>query len=178
MGVLSCAHCNGFGDADRPTRPWAKIASRHSFIGLMERLECRVLLAANPFSNFADSLNSEVAAVQSAVDNALQAANSLKSLPFIGQQLGGIDQVQSAIDGAGNKIQSVLSSVSNASPHPSDLQNALWAALGTNGGLGIVTSESNIIVDQNAFQTNSQGIVTAASVEIWIHEAPTRSIKV
>jgi hypothetical protein len=141
---------------------------------LFEQLEQRRLLSGtNLFSGIATSLQQEVASIQSTVDNTLQAASSLKSLPFIGQQLGAIDQVQNFFDNAGNTIQSKLTSGSNASPQAGDLQNALWTILGTgHGGLGIVTSESNIIVDSNAFKTNGQGVVTAADVEIWIHEAP------
>ena len=54
----------------------------------LEHLEPRRMLTG-PFAGIADSLQSEVSSIQTSVDGAV---NTLKSLPFIGQQLRALNR--------------------------------------------------------------------------------------
>jgi autotransporter-associated beta strand protein len=126
------------------------------------------MLAANPFSGFADSLKNDVAGIESTLDSTLDAVGSpLKSLPFIGQQLGALDQVKTFIDNAGNKIQSELTTIGQASATTTELQNELFAALGP-AGAGLVTAASSIKVTN--LNLDSNGIPTSVDVEMWLHK--------
>lgn len=139
----------------------------------MEHLEERRLLSVNPFSNYLTSLQAEVTSLQNSVDAVFDAASSLKTLPFIGQQLGAIDQVKTAIDTAGDKITNELGNAASTGATGGELQSLIWMALGTgNGGLGLVTNENNIRISN--FNTDGNGVVTSSNIEVWVHVAPSQ----
>ena len=145
---------------------------------LLENLEERRLLSVNPFSSYANDLYTDLQAIQGRLDTTLDTVASLKSLPFIGAQLGKADQVKAVIDSVGSEIQSVLTGFSKVGVQASDLQNELYQALGPNGGLNILgagndgansTSAAGDIHVTN-FTTNGSGILETANVEMRLHE--------
>ncbi len=95
----------------------------------LEPLEPRRVL--NAFSGLAGNLQSEVASIQSSLDDAI---GTLKSIPFVGTQLGTLDQVQNFIDASGNKIQNSLNNFSSFTGNiANDLQSTLYQAFGSPG---------------------------------------------
>ena len=85
----------------------------------LEPLEKRRVL--NAFSGLAGDLQSEVGSIQSSLDGAI---GILKSIPFVGTQLGTLNQVQNFIDGSGTKIQTALN---NFTQFTNNIQNDLQA---------------------------------------------------
>ena len=84
----------------------------------LENLEPRRLLSVYPFSAYANNLETKLAAIQTTLDTALDAVSGpLKSLPFIGPQLGEVDQIKAVIDNVGTQIQTDLTAFSNAVRH-------------------------------------------------------------
>ena len=146
----------------------------------LESLEERRLLSVNPFSAYANNLATKLAAIQTTLDTTLDTVASLKSLPFIGKQLGKADQVKTVVDQVGNQVQSVLASFSSNGVQPSDLQNQLYQALGP-GGLNLLGGDNNgpnsasttSDIHVSNFTTFGSGLLRTANVEMRLHENAT-----
>jgi hypothetical protein len=155
----------------------------------IEGLEPRRMLATNPFSTYADQLSTDVTAIQTTLDTTLDTVGGpLTSLPFIGSQLGQVDQVKSAIDGAAGKINIELSSFSMTGAQAGDLQNELYKVFGSpsytqngqvlapngldllgggNDGANSASVPSDIHVTN--FNLDPSGILETADVEMRLH---------
>ena len=142
----------------------------------LESLESRRLLTVLPFATFANDLQIKVATIQTTLDNALDTVASLKSLPFIGQQLGKANQVKAIVDTVGNEIQSLLTTYANAGPAASDLQNEIYQAIGPSGlnllggdnsGANNASTASDVHVSN--FQLYGSGLLKTADVEMRMH---------
>ena len=167
----------------RKTRPngvtWDRLGLRFRPLRV-ESLEARRLLTA--FSEFGNDLATQVGAIQTFADNALQGATDpLKGLPFIGSQLvdsaaqnfqsGVLDQAQSAIANAVQQIQTDLGNFTQTSVSQAQFTNELYKVLGsptyTQNGQQLAPNGLNILGAQNYAAGNGASTPNDIHVTNW-----------
>jgi hypothetical protein len=105
-----------------------------AFLNPPERLEDRTLLAGNPFTSIANSLNSDLQLIQGQLDQALNAASVI---PIVNHAVGNLTPVKTFIDNARGNILARLQTLGMQNSAPTDVQieQAFLDALGPQSGL-------------------------------------------